>query len=51
MDEYKTPYLILFNSITDALAMLERQNYGTVKELLIKAQKDAETAFVDEASV
>ena len=49
MDEYKAPYLILFNAITDALKQLEGQNYGKAKELLIEAQQQAEEAFMNEA--
>ena len=48
MDEYKTPYLILFRSISDALEQLEEQNYGTARELLIAAQQAAEEAFIQE---
>jgi len=44
MDKYKTPYLILFRSISDALEQLEAQNYGT----LIAAQQAAEEAFIQE---
>ena len=36
MDEYKAPYLHLFNAVTDALEALKMQNYGFAKELLIK---------------
>ena len=38
-DEYKKPYGILFNGITDALAAL-------VKTCLIKAQQMAEEAYI-----
>ena len=49
MDEYKEPYLLLFNRITDALAELEKQNYGTARELLRQAQIDAEELYISEA--
>ena len=45
-DEYKKPYGILFNGITDALAALEEYNFGQVKTCLIKAQQMAEEAFI-----
>lgn len=47
MDEYKKSHLILWNGITYALEMMEKQNYGIAKELLIKAQQDAEEAFIN----
>ncbi len=47
MDEYKKLYLILWNGFTDALEMIERQNYGCAKEILIKAQQEAEEAYMD----
>lgn len=49
MDEYKELYLLLFNRITDALAELEKQNYGTARELLRQAQIDAEDLYLSEA--
>ena len=48
MDEYRKPYLTLFNSVTDAPEALERQNYGTAKETLIHAQQTAEDTFINE---
>ena len=49
-DEYKKPYHILFNGVTDALAALEECNYGTVKALLIQAQQQAEEAYISEGT-
>lgn len=46
MDEYKKPYLTLWNAITDATKAIEQQNFGFAKELLKKAQQDAEEAYV-----
>ena len=45
-DEYKKPYGILFNGITDALAALEEHNFEQAKACLIKAQQMAEEAFI-----
>lgn len=45
-DEYKQPYLTLFNGVTDALGALEAENYGEAKELLKLSQQKAEEAFI-----
>ena len=47
MDEYKKPYLILWGGCTEALEALEHQNYGQARELLIKAQQEAEEQFLE----
>ncbi len=39
-------YTILFNRITDALSALEHQNYGQAREILIRAQQEAEEAYL-----
>ncbi len=46
MDEYKAPYLKLFNGVTDALGALRRGEYTRAEELLMQAQRDAEEAFI-----
>ena len=46
MEEYKKMYLLLFNAITDALEQMEKQNYGTAKDLLITAQQKAEEIYM-----
>ncbi len=46
MDEYKKPYLALFNAMTDIAAEIERQNYGLAKQLIADAQRQAEEAFI-----
>ena len=43
-----TYYTALFNGITDALEAMERQNYGHAKEILIKAQQNAEDNVLEE---
>ena len=45
MNELPRYYTVLFNAVTDALAALEQQNYGTVRELLIRGQRAAEDAY------
>ena len=44
---YKELYYHLFNQITDALAALERQDFGKAKEILMQAQQDAEEKYID----
>ena len=46
MEEYKKMYLLLFNTITDALEQMEQQNYGSAKETLIAAQQQAEEIYI-----
>ena len=46
MDEYKKPYLALFNALTDITEEIERQNYGLAKQMIADAQRKAEEAFV-----
>ena len=46
MSEYKKPYYILFNSITDAIHEMERMNFGIAKQMLYFAQMSAEEAFI-----
>ena len=44
---YKNLYFHLFNQITDALEALEEQNFGKVREILIRAQRDAEETYLN----
>lgn len=46
MEEYKKPYLILWTSCTAAVSALERQNFGLAKEILLRAQQEAEEAYL-----
>lgn len=46
MQEYQTPYLVLWHRITKALEAMEAQNYGTARETLLQAQTNAEEAFL-----
>lgn len=50
MEEYKKMYLLLFSAITDALEQMEKQNYGTAKDLLIAAQQKAEEIYISAES-
>ena len=46
MTDYQKMYLILFNAITDALAQIEKQNYGDAKSTLIAARQKAEEMYI-----
>ena len=46
-EEYKKPYLILFNGISRALEEVEQMNFGTVRAILEAAQRDAEEAYLE----
>lgn len=48
MNELPKYYTVLFNAVTDALAALERQDYGTARELLIQGQRAAEDAYAED---
>ena len=41
-------YAVLFNGVTDALDALDRQDYGTAKTLLIRAQQLSEFLYENE---
>ena len=45
-DEYRKPYLTLFNGVTDALGAMEAENYGEAKALLKLSQQQAEEEFI-----
>ena len=46
MTDYLKMYLTLFNAITDALAQIEKQNYGDAKSALIAAQQKTEEMYI-----
>ncbi len=46
MDEYKKPYLILFNAFTDAKKSLMENDMLRAMEILDIAQMKAEEAFI-----
>ena len=48
MPDYRKLYSILFNSITDALELLEQGNLETAKAILITAQQKAEDEYIGE---
>ena len=46
-DEYRKPYLILFNGITDALALIRECRWAEAEALLMRIQMNAEDAYVN----
>ena len=46
MENYQKMYSTLLNAITDALAQIEKQNYGDAKSTLIAAQQKAEEMYI-----
>ena len=48
MDEYREAYLALWRGVEKALTAIEAQNFGQAKELLKRAQCDAEDAYINE---
>ena len=46
MENYQKMYSTLFNAITDALAQIEKQNYGDAESTLIAAQQKAEEMYI-----
>lgn len=47
MEELPNYYTILFNAVTDAIAALDRQNFGQARTLLIQGQQQAEAAYTE----
>ena len=48
MDEYKRPYLALFNRLTDILEALEEKDYGKAEFMVRPAQQEAEERFISQ---
>lgn len=46
MDQYKKPYLILFNAITDAIKMLKENRAVDAMEILYTSQMKSEETFI-----
>lgn len=44
---YQKMYTLLFNRITDALNVIESENWDTAKEILISAQLATESLYVN----
>ena len=48
MENFKKYYTRLFNGITDAIEALQEQNYIKAQDILIRAQRDAETMYLED---
>ena len=48
MSDLPNYYTALFNAVTDAIAALDKQNYGEAREILIQGQQDAEEAYLNQ---
>lgn len=46
MPDYKALYFKLFAAMADAVEDLEQENYGTAKQRLILAQREAEELYL-----
>ena len=44
--QYKGMYVLLFNSITDAIRSIEELNYGQASFTLMEAQKNVEELYI-----
>ena len=50
MLDYNKLYLFLFNKISNALQEIEKQNFGKAKEVLQKAQQEAEENYISDTT-
>lgn len=48
MPNYQKLYTLLFNAFTDAIEQLDLRNFGNAREVLIRAQQEAEECYLDE---
>jgi hypothetical protein len=48
MIDYKKPYYTLFNALSDAVAAMEKQNYGIAQEILLQAQQASEKVLISQ---
>ena len=46
MENFPKYYTLLFNAVTNAIADLDQRNYGAARSRLVKAQQDAEEAYL-----
>lgn len=46
MPDYERLYFRLFAAAADAVEALERQDFGTAKEILVRAQQEAEERYL-----
>lgn len=49
--DFQKAYFSLFAAMADAIAAMERQNYGIAKEILIKTQQTWEEVYMEQEDV
>ena len=47
MENFPKYYTLLFNAVTDAIEDIDQKNFGAARARLVKAQQDAEDAYLD----
>ena len=47
MENFPKYYTMLFNAVTDAIEDIDQKNYGAARARRVKAQQDAEDAYLD----
>ena len=47
MENFPKYYTLLFNAVTDAIEDIDQKHYGAARARLVKAQQDAEDAYLD----
>ena len=48
MQLYQTLYHLVFNAVTDAIRALDDADVPAARDILIRAQRDAERRYLDE---
>lgn len=48
MENLPKYYTILFNALTDIAEAIDRMDFGTARDLIIRAQQEAEEAYASE---
>jgi len=51
MMDFQHLYHILLNASEDAIAQIEQQNYGLAKEILIRAEQQAEEEYLQQGEI
>lgn len=46
MGMYQRMYLLLFNAVTDAIELLQRDDFAAAAETLVMAQKETEEIYI-----
>ncbi len=46
MPDYEKLYFTLFSTLAEVVEQIDKYNFGTARELLIKAQRQAEEQYI-----